>query len=153
MSSCCKEVRDFLDFGKGLHAEVRRLYVRLADTAEQERVRMLLEFLERHEQHMVQTLGRFEQDSHEGLLNGWMNYSPDLDVDSVIAQCQLSEQPTIDDIMAAAMRFDETLVRLYQEMAEKAVDQRTRDLFKDLVNLEQQEQISVSRAAMSLADM
>ena len=55
--------------------------------------------------------------------------------------------------MAAAMRFDETLVRLYQEMAEKAVDQSTRDLFKDLVNLEQQEKISVSRAAMSLADM
>jgi hypothetical protein len=51
------------------------------------------------------------------------------------------------------MNFDETLIRLYQEMAEKAVDARTRALFQDLVNLEQQEQISVSRAAMSLADM
>lgn len=51
------------------------------------------------------------------------------------------------------MNFDETLVRLYKEMAEKAVDARTRALFQDLVNLEQQEQISVSRAAMSLADM
>ena len=153
MPSCCKQVRDFLDFGRDLHAEVRKLYIRLGDSAEQERVRMLLEFLERHEQHMVQTLGRFEQDSHAGLPNGWLEYSPALDVDSVIAQCQLSEQSTIDDIMAAAMRFDETLVRLYQEMAEKAVDQRTRDLFKDLVNLEQQEKISVSRAAMSLADM
>ena len=102
---------------------------------------------------MVQTLARFEQDSHAGLLNSWLEYSPALDVDSVIQSCQLSEQANTDEIFAAAMRFDEALVRLYQEVAEKAVDQRTRDLFKDLVNLEQQEQISVSRAAMSLADM
>jgi hypothetical protein len=41
-------------------------------------VRMLLEYLERHEQHMVQTLGRFEHESHARLLNGWLEYSPGL---------------------------------------------------------------------------
>jgi hypothetical protein len=30
------------------------------------------EYLERHEQHMVQTLARFEHESHAGLLNGWL---------------------------------------------------------------------------------
>ena len=153
MPSCCKQVRDFLDFGKDLHAEVRKLYTRLGDSTEQDRVRMLLDFLERHEQHMVQTLARFEHESHAGLLNGWLEYLPALDVDTVFETCRLSEQSSTDEIVAAAMNFDETLVRLYQEMAEKAVDARTRALFQDLVNLEQQEQISVSRAAMSLADM
>ena len=153
MPSCCKQVREFLDFGKALHAEVRKLYTRLGDSAQLERVRMLLEYLERHEQHIVQTLARFEHESHEGLLNSWLEYSPVLDVGSVIDNCRLSEQPSTDEIVAAALNLDEALVRLYQEIAEKAVEARTRALFQDLVNLEQQEQISVSRAAMSLADM
>jgi hypothetical protein len=67
--------------------------------------------------------------------------------------CQLPEEPGTDDIFQAAMTFDEALVNLYREMAAKAVDQKTQALFQDLLHLEQQEKIQVSRAVMSLNDM
>jgi hypothetical protein len=41
MPSCCKQVRDFLDFGAGLHAEIRKLYTRFGDSAQLERVRRI----------------------------------------------------------------------------------------------------------------
>ena len=56
-------------------------------------------------------------------------------------------------VFRAAMRFDDTLIALYEEVAGKAVDQTTRTLFADLLHLEQQEKIQVARAAMSLDDL
>ena len=153
MPSCCKQVREFVDFGKHLHAETRRLYERLERSADLERVQMLLDYLSRHEQHMEQTLARYEKTARPAILNAWLEYSPKLDVEAVIHACQLSEKPGTDAVFRAAMRFDDTLIALYEEVAGKAVDQTTRTLFADLLHLEQQEKIQVARAAMSLDDL
>jgi hypothetical protein len=114
---------------------------------------MLLDYLSRHEQHMEQTLARYEKGNRQGILDGWLEYSPSLDVEAVVQSCQLRGQPSTDDILQAAMTFDDALVNLYREMAEKAIDHKTKELFRDLLNLEQQEKIQVARAAMSLNDM
>lgn len=153
MRSCCKQVREFVDFGKQLHARVHQYYDALNEKAELERVRMLLGHLSRHEQHLAQTLARYEKDSRDGLLNAWLEYSPELDVEAVIGGCQLPAQPSSDEIFTAALAFDDTLVKLYRELAEKANDPHVRALFQDLLQLEEQEKIQVSRAAMSLRDL
>lgn len=153
MRSCCKQVREFVDFGKQLHSRVHQYYDALNETAELERVRMLLEHLSRHEQHLAQTLARYAQDSRSGLLNAWLEYSPELDVEAVIGGCALPDQPSTDAIFGAALAFDDTLVKLYRELADKASDPQVRALFQDLLQLEEQEKIQVSRAAMSLRDL
>jgi hypothetical protein len=153
MRSCCKQVREFVDFGKHLHARISELYDELNEKAELERVKMLLEYLSRHEHHLEQTLLRYEKEVHGGILEAWLEYSPTLDVDAVMEASQLPENPSTDDIFAAALAFDDTLVKLYREVAEKAHDPHTRALFQDLLQLEEQEKIQVTRAAMSLRDM
>ena len=50
MPSCCKQVREFVDFGKHLHGKLKELYDDLNEHAQLERVKMLLDFLSRHEQ-------------------------------------------------------------------------------------------------------
>lgn len=153
MRSCCKQVREFVDFGKHLHGSARALYDELNDDSALSRVKMLLEFLVRHERHMEETLSRFERDTRSGILEGWLEYSPELDVDTVMRSCDLPERPTTDDILKAALTFDGALVALYREVAEKANDARTKAFFRDLLNFEEREQIQITRAAMSMADM
>lgn len=153
MRGCCKQVREFVDFGKHLHARIAERYDQLCEKAELERVKMLLEYLSRHEHHLEQTLARFEKEAHGGMLETWLEYSPTLDVDAVMQASRLPENPSTDAIFAAALAFDDTLVKLYREVAEKTHDPRTRALFQDLLRLEEQEKIQVSRAAMSLRDM
>ena len=45
MPSCCKQVREFVDFGKHLHGKIKELYDDLNEHAQLERVKMLLEFV------------------------------------------------------------------------------------------------------------
>lgn len=153
MRSCCKQVREFIDFGKHIHGAARALYDDLNDESARGRVKMLLDFLVRHEQHMEETLSRFGKETRSGILEGWLEYSPELDVDAVIHSCDLPESPSTDDILQAALTFDDALVALYREVAGKANDARTKAFFRDLLNLEEREQIQVARAAMSMADM
>ena len=153
MRSCCKQVREFVDFGKHLHARIAALYEDIREQSELERVKMLLEHLSRHEHHLEQTLARYEKGVRGGLLEAWLEYSPSLDVDAVMNACALPEHPSTDAIFSAALAFDDTLVKLYREIAEKAHDTHTKALFQDLRQLEEQEKIQVSRAAMSLQDM
>ncbi len=89
MRSCCKQVREFVDFGKHLHARISEFYDELNEKAELERVKMLLEYLSRHEHHLEQTLARYKKEVHGGILEAWLEYSPTLDVDAVMETSQL----------------------------------------------------------------
>jgi hypothetical protein len=153
MPSCCKQVREFVEFGKHLHGKIKALYERLHEHAELERVKMLLEFLSRHEAHMEESLARFEQYARRGILEAWLEYSPVLDVDAVMARFPVAEKPSSDEIFQLAMDFDDTLVKLYREIAEKVNDSKTKEVFSNLLRLEEKEKIQVARAAMAFDEM
>lgn len=153
MPSCCKQVREFVDFGKHLHGRIKELFDDLNEHAELERVKMLLEFLSRHEEHMEESLARFEKDARHGILEAWLEYSPSLDVEAVMEKFKVKDKPSSDEIFQIAMDFDDTLVKLYREVAEKVNDSRTKQVFKNLLQLEEKEKIQVVRAAMALDDM
>ena len=153
MPSCCKQVREFVDFGKHLHGKLKELYDDLNEHAQLERVKMLLDFLSRHEQHMEESLARFEKESRRGILEAWLEYSPGLDVESAMNKFHLTENPTSDEIIQIALDFDDTLVNLYKEVAEKVNDSKTKEVFKNLLQLEEKEKIQVARAAMMLWEM
>jgi rubrerythrin len=150
MRSCCKQVKEFLDFGKHLHAEIRKIYGELNEHAELERVKMLLDYLSRHEQHMEEALARFERNARQGILNAWLEYSPTLDVDEVLRNCKLRDGMSADEIVDAAVNFDNTLIELYREVAGKVNDATVKEVFQNLLALEEKEKIQVLRAAMSL---
>ena len=153
MPSCCKQVREFVDFGKHLHGKIKELYEDLNEHAQLERVKLLLDFLSRHEQHMEESLARFEKESRHGILEAWLEYSPGLDVDKVMDRFRLRENPSSDEIIQIAMDFDDALVSLYREVAEKANNSKVKALFNNLLQLEESEKIQVARAAMTLGDM
>ena len=153
MPSCCKQVREFVDFGKHLHGKIKELYEDLNEHAQLERVKLLLDFLSRHEQRMEESLARFEKESRHGILEAWLEYSPGLDVDKVMDRFRLRENPSSDEIIQIAMDFDDALVSLYREVAEKANNSKVKALFNNLLQLEESEKIQVARAAMTLGDM
>ncbi|MFM8331067.1 MAG: hypothetical protein ACKN9T_05210 [Candidatus Methylumidiphilus sp.] len=72
---------------------------------------------------------------------------------AVMARFPVSAKPSSDEIFQLAMDFDDTLVKLYREIAEKVNDSKTKEVFNNLLQLEEKEKIQVVRAAMALDDM
>lgn len=153
MRSCCKQVHEFVAFGKQIHGKLKELYEALNEQAQLERVKMLLDFLSRHEEHLEESLARFEKDTRHGILQAWLEYSPNLDVDAVMGSHSLRENPSTDEIIQLALDFDDTLVNLYREVSEKVNDSKVKAVFQNLLQLEEKEKVQVARAAMMLWDM
>lgn len=153
MRSCCKQVRDFVQFGKKLHGEIAKLLEQINEQADLERVQMLLDYLARHEHLLEEALVRFEKDSRSGILEAWLEYSPDLDVEAAMAKCVIPDHPTYDDVVRITLDFDQTLVELYREVAEKVNDYKVKEVFSNLLRLEERETTQLTRAVMSFADI
>lgn len=153
MHTCCRQVRDFLDHGRKIHADLHALYAHLAETPQQEPIRLLLDYLSRHEQHLADNLARFEHDARRSILDAWLEHAPRLQIDALIENAPTHADMQLDEVVRMAAAFDDALVALYREVAESAKDARVRAVFEDLVQLEDSEKVQMLRSAAGLWDM
>ena len=153
MHTCCKQVKDFLDYGRTLHGEIQAYYDKLNEQTDKERIKMLLSYLSRHEQHMEESLQHFEQVTRRDILNIWLEHTPRLNIQDIIEQCALSAGMSLEDVVDLALKFDEALVRLYREVAEKAADARVKAVFQNIVAMEESEKQQMLGNANMLREM
>lgn len=153
MRSCCKQVKEFLDYGRSLHGEIRAYYDSLNEHTDKERLKMLLDYLSRHEHRMEESLRRFEQISRQEILAVWLEHVPRMDVQEIIDQCAFSKEMSLEDIISIAIRFDDAQVNLYREVANRTEDARVKTVFNNIVSMEENEKNQMLRNASMLREM
>lgn len=150
-----EQVKDVLDHGRQLHADLRGFYESLNEKEQQARVRMLLDYLSRHELHLEETVARFEGESKKQVLDTWMQYAPSIDVNKLINVKSLAAHGdmSVDEVVRLAIEFDDAMVELYREAADEADISRVKDVFRNLVELESHEKLKMVRDTLMFGDM
>ena len=112
------------------------------------RVRMLLDYLSRHESHMARVLKRFEQDANPKVLDTWFQYTVPFSAEAE----KLKPHPnlTMEEVIDRATRFDECLVELYKTLAMESDLSSVREVCEQLLLLEKGERGIRSRSITSL---
>ncbi len=69
--------KDILDHARAFHRQLSSYYKKLGDKAERERVKMLLDYMSRHEAHLDESLKQYEEEVFKGLMKqhhylGWL---------------------------------------------------------------------------------
>ncbi|HUL11170.1 MAG TPA: hypothetical protein VLU73_03250 [Methylococcaceae bacterium] len=145
-----EQVKDVLDHGRKLHAELRKFYDSLNGQNQQDRVRMVLDYLSRHEQNREEALERFEHDARKGILETWMQYAPSSTVEQKLKATCIAPNMSVDEVLKLAMEFDNALVELYKEAAREAEEDHVKAVFQDLVKMENGEKERLARDTMSM---
>jgi rubrerythrin len=150
-----EQVKDVLDHGRQLHAELRGFYESLNEKEQQARVHLLLDYLSRHERHLEETVARFEGESKRQVLDTWMQYAPSIDVNKLINVKSLAAHGdmSVDEVVRLAIEFDDAMVELYREAADEADISRVKDVFRNLVELESHEKLKMVRDTLMFGDM
>lgn len=150
-----EQVKDVLDYGRQLHADLSGFYESLNERKQQVRVRMLLDYLSRHERHLEETVERFEDESKKQVLDTWMQYAPSIDVSGMIdtQSANVHGDMSVDEVVQIAIRFDDALVELYREAAQEADVDRVKDVFCNLVELESNEKLKMVRDTLMFGDL
>lgn len=135
-----KTVSEIIEFSRATHQALSRQYAELEQLATNAQAQQLLDHLNRHEQYMAQALGLYEQDAARGVLDTWLQYSPDnypralADLVDKVRSAGLND---VRDIVRVALAVDGYLVDMYREVIEKTDVATVRDVFANLLQMEQ----------------
>ena len=146
-------VKDVVDHSRQLHQDISGLYAKLSEDQTQVRVGMLLEYLKRHEDNLEQSLDQFESDKSQKVLDSWLQYTPDQDVSDVLVGLTISDHMSTDQVVDMALKLDDFFIELYQEIIDHSASSSVKVVFQNLLDMEQQEKISMAKTALQLNDM
>jgi len=146
----CRTARQLLTLVRDFHRQLGDFYAEMSVKAEREKVKALLEYMRRHEEHLEAHLGKYNKPGAGRLLDAWFARMPE------IAKCECFEGPkltrdmSVEDVVRTALWFDDCLIEFIREMAELAPTDYLRDVFSSLASMEEQEERKVTRAALEL---
>jgi rubrerythrin len=147
-----KTVREVLQLSQDIHTNAAILYEQLREQTQRERIDMLLKLLSNHEEELAQTLAKVERDVSERILDEWHQ----TELTSVAGALEEGEQchPDISmqELVEMALKVDDSLISLYRHMASDASTDEARQLFSNLVVLEENEKMKTARAVLSAND-
>lgn len=147
-----KTVRDVLELSQDIHSSASNLYEQLREQTQRERVDMLLKFLSRHEDEMAEVLAKVAADVNDRVLDEW-HQTELTSVAQILDGCkECHPDISVDELVSMALRVDDSLISLYKHMASESSTDDARQLFNNLVLLEENEKMKTARAALSTND-
>lgn len=147
------QTREVLNHARQFHRRLSAFYAELRDETDKERARTLLDYMSRHEQCLAESLTAYEEGVKNGVLDTYFKYESEASPLSKITEFRIKPDMDVDDVFAAAMHFDACLIAFYREMAQRAISSKVREVFENLLLLEQQEQIGLSKQAVGLESL
>jgi rubrerythrin len=144
------QTKDVLNQARKFHHKLSEFYDDLKDLTDKERTRALLDYLSRHELYLENCLKEFQQDVNKNVLDSYFQYGSDASKLSGISEFEIKDEMTVEDVVAAAMHFDACLIKFYREIAAKAHSEKVREVFENLLVMEEHEQIELSKTTLEL---
>ena len=146
-------IRDIIDFSKEVHAEIADRFANLSNETVQERAKLLLDYLARHERHLKEALQRYGETGAENLLSAWYRSAPELHAEDIVHDVELFADMDIDEVMAEAIKVDDYLIDIYRHIANKASDAKVRELSNRLLQMEGTDKIKAIRNTLRLNEV
>jgi hypothetical protein len=128
-------------------------YERLHEKDEKQKVKMLLDYLSRHEKHREETLARYEEEASKKVMEMWFKYIPKNLCPECFENISIRSNMSVDDVIGIAMHFNNCLVELYMSLIENTSGNEVRNVFICLLERMKKEKMNLARDALWLNDI
>ena len=147
------QVRDILDHTQAFHKRLSQYYQDLADHEEAVKIKMLLDYIARHERHLEKALADYEESASTQVLDTWFQFSQDESTLKLPEDIQVKPYMSLDDVIRIGLKLDGQVIKVYEDAATNADVPEVRQVFKHLLELEQNEEQHLVRAALETREM
>jgi hypothetical protein len=148
-----EQVRDVLDHAREFHNRLSEFYQDLADHEEAARIKMLLEHIGTREKSLEQGLANFEESASKQVLDTWFQYAQDESTLKLPDAMEIKPHMSVEDVIRIGLELDDRLIKLYKDAAENADVPEVREVFNNLLEMEQQDEHRLVRAALESGDI
>lgn len=146
------QVKNMLEQVRDFHGQLVQYYDRLSKEAEQQRVKMLLDHMSKHEQDLQDGLRAYEESATRNVMDTYIDCEYCSEILATCRQTPIAPETNVDGVIKAAMDVDNCLLRFFREVAEHAETERVRDVFKNLVDMEEMELRKLALNALQTMD-
>lgn len=153
------QIRDLIKLIEKFHADLRDLYESVGEAESDERLSLLLEYMGRHEQAVKQAMDDFDQDSADGLLDTWLQFTSAHELKQLLAHAwdEVSEKTnggaTAEQIIAAAAEADQRLIEFYQQGRDESNVSRVREFFSSLLQMAEGKEHDYAKSVLGMQDL
>lgn len=146
-------VQDIIIRIRGMHSRLGWFYQALGDAASKERVKLLLNYISRHERNLEEALGQYQHQATRAVLDTWYKATPGSTLTQELDQLKITADMTADEVVTVVLAADQKLVDQFRQLAGNAASEEVRDLFQKLIAIEEREEHQLVRDALELEDV
>ncbi|MCK9173378.1 hypothetical protein [Desulfuromonas thiophila] len=147
------QAKEFIQHARDFHRKASEFYQQLCDTSDQPRVKLLLDYLARHEKHLERALSDYETSITRKAMDTWYQFAQQACTFEPLNSLNYDKNVTTDEILAIGAKIDECLINSYKAVLDKATTAEVREIFESLLQMEEQEKHVKARMALGLQDM
>lgn len=143
---------DVIDHARKFHSLLGDYYQGLSAVADRERVKILLDYLSACEKRHAQALADYEESAPHEVADTWFKWGADKAMENSLQLADLQPGMEVEAVLQEALRLDQCLCDLYQEIIERAHTGKIREVFSNLLETNRQEMKDLSRDFGHLMD-
>ena len=147
-----ERVLDVIDHARDFYAQLSVYYHELSDIAERERVKIFLDYLSACEKRHEQALIEYEADAPRDIINTWFKCGADKATATCFKTSTLSADMDVDTVLREALRLDQCLSELYQEVIDRAQTDSIKEVFSNLLESNKKDMHNLVRDTGHLHD-
>ena len=110
------QVHELLQHNQGLHARAWEIYGFLSNKAKNERVKLLLNTLVKHESELLSSLQAYIEKAQSKILNTFFQFVHEHNLEELFITRFESARINTDDVEIMATAFDDYFYHLYSEI-------------------------------------
>lgn len=148
-----EQVKDVIEYSQEIHIKLADFYDQLSEKHQLSHIKMLLDYLQRHERNLADSLSQYEKDAAQQMMNTWLQYAPTTNVKDKIKYFPIHSDMTLQEVIDIALDLDNALVELYRDVKEHVEIPELKELFQNLIDMEDHEKKRMVRDALMLTDL
>lgn len=154
MTETYTRVQNVLEHARAVHQQLQQYYEKLADKTRDERIGMLIKYLNRHHQHREDVLKRFEKEVAGHVLDMQIQYLPEPGQAGLFPQSfNLAPDMSAEKVVKTALQMDDYLIQTYASIAAQTACPKVRETIEYLISLVTNEKKRLSIAVEALMEI
>ena len=146
-------VHDFLTQNQKLHSRIAEFYQSLSKDAENQRTKLLLDILIKHELELLDFVSAYLDKASNKTQEAFIQFDPEQNLDALFSTDFNHAQVTSEQVEALAGRFNQYLSDIYQGIAKSNESQEVEKVFDNLHQHTEQKKKQLSIEINELHDI
>ena len=130
------QVRDILAQAEKMRNFLRNFAEKQQRKASNDLLAGLFHEVNKHEKLLEQCLEDFELETTQDLLDTWIQFSGDDELEEAMASLSGVVEQNDDNVLEKLLHAEETLLRVYNQAHEQTSSERLQELFESLIELQ-----------------